>query len=768
MSKGQKITIAKVLGGLQLASDEIIKAIQASETVLSAHLDRQDAEIERANDMLSLIPAEIQGSRTRVLDCLDAQDTSARQSETKVIGRFDAQDLMLKGAAHKQDAQTSFLQDHSHDALRVRVLDGLAFPEMNERRNMIEGRVGDFGDTYDWIFSSPEDVKSRTAGLHQHNFVEWLRNGKEVFWINGKPGSGKSSLMDYIYQDIQARRAGFDHLTAWAGSTPVQLLSFWFFRPASSRALKSLAGFWRSMCFQIFDVDKKLVAKIQAKDSEPVPESLKSCLAESGSRIRSWTDGELRSWFTYLLTHSDYKYCILIDGLDEVTNQRQPLLEAIRTIARISTRAKICCSSRPEAHFQQALCHYPSLRLQDFNYRDIENDCRRKLDETRAAPYVNEIAYRAEGVFLWACLVAEDLRSAAYQGDAEEDLNLRLEECPAEMNELFTFLLERQDKFYAKYPKPYLFLLDVAAKNGESVTLLQLLLASEKQDFLLSDFPNNLDDYLASLNPAAVNLDANIAARYAGLVECFERPLRRESELPSTFPHEALRKVYGIGACFIHRSAQDFLVDSEKGASLLQSCGISGQDALRRLMAASAVQFLLEDQERSLHTPLTWARLIEPASWTHLETSVVDSLFSTLQARRPLLMPSLPSKDNSQDDDVHCICWIVCPQLSTLENLTFAHTVEQQLIAYLQAKLNSLDSEKLHLVAAYAACLRCCNGSIPPDGDFVKKLPYLPRAQDLILWYNEATIPWRRPIPPPCNPPCVVPRLLRSNQQLLQ
>ena len=75
-------------------------------------------------------------------------------------------------------------------------------------------------------------------------------------------------------------------------------------------------------------------------------------------------------------------------------------------------------------------------------------------------------------------MVTEDLRAASRNRDSDEDLLARLNECPIEMNDLFQCLLERQDKFYRKHPKPYLRLILTAARHDINVTMLELLLAS--------------------------------------------------------------------------------------------------------------------------------------------------------------------------------------------------------------------------------------------------------------------------------------------------
>ncbi|EXJ54038.1 hypothetical protein A1O7_09375 [Cladophialophora yegresii CBS 114405] len=216
-------------------------------------------------------------------------ETSIKATGASITERLD----------HHHCAQTSYLQDQQRDALRVRLLDALAFPEMNERRNMIEQRVSDFGSTYGWVFGHSDDAPDEDhffdSNSHVNAFVQWLRSGQGLFWVSGEPGSGKSSLMDYIYQNLHTQSPGLTMLTEWARPQPVRVLSFWFFRPATGALLKSLQGLWRSLCFQILNQNEKLVEEIRNDDDGSAPNSLKSCLTRFGSRAQTWTDTDLRS-----------------------------------------------------------------------------------------------------------------------------------------------------------------------------------------------------------------------------------------------------------------------------------------------------------------------------------------------------------------------------------------------------------------------------------------------------------------------------------------
>ncbi|KIW63158.1 hypothetical protein PV04_10026 [Phialophora macrospora] len=580
--------------------DKLLKALERQEAALQSGL-LKELYIKAGQDGLT---------RSKEFQALDQ---AQRDNTVQILRRFqllstDIETIKATGTNitarldHHYSAHASYLRDQEQDALRVRLLDALAFPEMNDRRNMIEHRVSDFGSTFDWMFEKSVSYDPYNDLPPSHQFVQWLRSGNDLFWVSGKPGSGKSSLMDYVYQNLRAQGSGFDILAEWAQPNPVQVLTFWFFRPATSILLKSSQGMWRSLCFQILDRDEKLVEKIRSNDDGLAPDSLKSCLAKSGSRAQTWTDSELRSWFEYLVTHTEYKYCILVDGLDEVPTEHEALLQDIRYISSVSETTKICCSSRPEPAFQRTLCSYPSLRLQDFNYRDIRMHCQERLEETRAAQFANQIADMADGVFLWAALVAGDLKNAADQGDSEEELELRLEGCPAEMNDLFTFLLEKQDKFYAKHPKPYLAIIHASIKAKQNPTLLELLLASYGRGKLTEFFGSGLDpSCLTALDSLALNFEANVVARCGNLVEFGELAswLQPRLEFPPELSYESLKKAARMEIRFIHRSAQDFLVETEEGAALLQSCGVSDQDALKLLMLSSAVISTIDLSDQS-------------------------------------------------------------------------------------------------------------------------------------------------------------------------
>src|SRR6185295_2739520 len=50
-------------------------------------------------------------------------------------------------------------------------------------------------NTFQWVFE-PTDINSRSPNLSK--FAVWLQGDHPIFWISGKPGAGKSTLMKFI------------------------------------------------------------------------------------------------------------------------------------------------------------------------------------------------------------------------------------------------------------------------------------------------------------------------------------------------------------------------------------------------------------------------------------------------------------------------------------------------------------------------------------------------------------------------------------------
>lgn len=102
---------------------------------------------------------------------------------------------------------------------------------MNQRRANLESKTT---APMDWIWAT--------------EFGCWLRSEQTLFWISGKPGSGKSTLTKFLASSSETLR-----LLEMNTTKKWLVLDFYFdFRSGSSTANSSL-GLLRTLLFQLVD-----------------------------------------------------------------------------------------------------------------------------------------------------------------------------------------------------------------------------------------------------------------------------------------------------------------------------------------------------------------------------------------------------------------------------------------------------------------------------------------------------------------------------------
>jgi hypothetical protein len=125
----------------------------------------------------------------------------------------------------------------------IELLDSLDFAERSQRYERI---MKAYQTTFDWIFEKSE------LGL-----LPWLRKGTGIYWIQGKPGSGKSTLMKFLHdyprtsEILYQWRLGLEHTSAW-----------FFFNERGSYIEKSFEGLLRSVVREMISTNKGLAELI--------------------------------------------------------------------------------------------------------------------------------------------------------------------------------------------------------------------------------------------------------------------------------------------------------------------------------------------------------------------------------------------------------------------------------------------------------------------------------------------------------------------------
>ncbi|KAK3317446.1 hypothetical protein B0T19DRAFT_292204 [Cercophora scortea] len=489
----------------------------------------------------------------------------------------------------KTQLSTEFARVHDQ-ATRTRLLKSLKYEGMNERRNTV---ANNHEGTFQWIFADPGTSPSppgSNASTSQHSntsrwssFPDWLRSDGKVYWVSGKAGSGKSTLMSFLIHDTRSHES----LQNWRSSTRIIAHFLW----SSGRPVqKSIKGLLCSLLHQLLSSDAKALDYVlqqfpasHAKDDDT-----------------DWSELELESVLVQAISTASHATCVFIDGLDEIIPSDGPfkIIELVWRLQKVPN-IKLCVSGRPEPAFERQFSQLPKLRLQDLTKRDIDRYVRAIMDPYLSSipevlypayeRFVDQLCWKADGVFLWLRLVLNSMQKGFANGDSLDLLQRRLDKLPGDISELFKDMWRRlgeDAEFYRVTAAKYF---NFVLQNGSMVDprwtptgqnglrVLSLMIATDSQagNVVLDPKGNFSDEYLIRKCETVVN---HIQTRCAGLLECgpgvdFDNGVSR------TLDDFNLMQVR-----FIHRSARDFLISSTEGTEILSHDHSNADERLIQLL----------------------------------------------------------------------------------------------------------------------------------------------------------------------------------------
>ena len=471
--------------------------------------------------------------------------------------------------------------DEKEINIRKWVLDSLGFAAMQNRQEEVAQA---YHRTFEWIFEEPSEEHMPAPWT---NFVDWLRRGDGIYWVNGKAGSGKSTLMKYIYNNSRTSQI----LSQWSGLKPILVASFFFWN-SGTREQRSQTGLLRSLLFQILHHRPELVYLIFPEEHVMLRDQPPNVVRDYPRQL--WSLRRLQDAVRRLIDmqHLEMNICLFIDGLDEFEgnddqNDRHFLIELFRSLAA-SSFIKICLSSRPLLIFEESFKASPGLRLQDLTSGDIRrfvtdrlsNDPRMRQiadnEPLQRHDFEREICNKAQGVFLWVKLVVRSLLDGVSNSDRMADLRTRLELLPADLEELYRHMISRIEKIYLKGASQIFQLLRTARqvqsmkRNDQQrttpVTVLLLALAIEGTSSVAVNTTS--DTWTArKLSSLCDVMRRRLQTWCAGMIEVPDFIWNRVDPLDS---NAALRTKITWEVAYLHRTARDFIESESVWKMLLK------------------------------------------------------------------------------------------------------------------------------------------------------------------------------------------------------
>ena len=264
--------------------------------------------------------------------------------------------------------------------------------------------------------------------------MEWLSDENSLFWIQGKPGSGKSTMVNHLAKSRLTQR-----YLRQGDNCEWNIIYYFFDFRGKREKTNNLQGLLRSLLHQIIKQPKNLNE-------------------QNEHEIRSqWHEAQLRASLVRALRSSPEQVCLFVDGLDEYEGDMFQLITFLKSLSNIKrelkSQLKICFSCRPEPIPSQFLGDLPGLSISDHNQagifqyvretcKPLENDGITVEALIKASAVIPK---RAEGVFLWAHFAINELVQGYCAGETLSELLERMNSLPQDLADIYERMVSRVD-----------------------------------------------------------------------------------------------------------------------------------------------------------------------------------------------------------------------------------------------------------------------------------------------------------------------------------
>jgi hypothetical protein len=276
------------------------------------------------------------------------------------------------------------------------------------------------GETCRWVFSRPEYLRWRDPELR--------RTHGGLFWIKGKAGVGKSTIMRCILENATE-------------SMPNHCIISFFFNARGQPLERSVEGMYRSLLSQLLGKVPRLQQVIT--------------LPWFSIASQNWEPSVLQDIFRKAVLGLQQECLIIIvDALDEgdqagvraMVEYLESLTEAAQS-RMISLEA--CYASRHYPHITAKSCESMVVEDRPEHAQDIHSYISNNLRVTYGALRDDlrlELVKKSQAVFLWVVLVVRQLNEAFDDGAGRAELFEVLGTLPDDLNDLLHDIVAKGSK----------------------------------------------------------------------------------------------------------------------------------------------------------------------------------------------------------------------------------------------------------------------------------------------------------------------------------
>ncbi|KAM0805933.1 hypothetical protein BDR22DRAFT_884341 [Usnea florida] len=290
-------------------------------------------------------------------------------------------------------------EDKDHSS---RLLASLCGPSAQQQQQRLETITDVVSGTYKWVFDRS-----------QASFSDWLKEGggptDTPYWIKGKPGSGKGTLISHIFGE--------------------------------QRTLELLEG--TSNAPWILHIPYQII--IQSPHMRVVVDQVyQLAVVKQGTNLPKWDYPAMDNAMKAVLRQRETscQIALFLDALDEFSSEYiDPLLEMIDQFRAL-----------PDG---QILEDYPGLGLEDITIAAISAYVNERMSSmgfsrTQRQTFVDKITTRADGRFIWVTQVVRELQMGCSNGDSLPDLETRLDNVPSGLENFYVRIMGMIQPSYAR------------------------------------------------------------------------------------------------------------------------------------------------------------------------------------------------------------------------------------------------------------------------------------------------------------------------------